>query len=86
MNVRIMKFISSLSYLNSLLASDPAAALFVSLTLGFVIQNTVGPLQIKNTTIYRNDPKFSDIQVWAVGSGTTLFAILSASFGYITTW
>ena len=51
MNVRKMKFISSLSSLNSSLASDPAAALFVSLTLGFVIQNTVGPLQIKNTTI-----------------------------------
>ena len=46
---------------------------------------------------YRNDPKFSDRQVWAnsadpdqtaprgaVWSGSTLFAIASASFGCIT--
>ena len=45
---------------------------------------------------YRNDPKFSDRYVWAnsadpdqtgaVWSGSTLFAILSASFGLITLW
>ena len=48
---------------------------------------------------YRNDPKFSDIYAWAnsadpdqtaprgaVWSGSTLFAILSASFGLITLW
>ena len=36
----------------------------------------------------RNDPKFSDRQVWtgAVWSGSTLFAILSASFGGIGLW
>ena len=46
---------------------------------------------------YRNDPKFSDRYAWAnsadpdqtapreaVWSGSTLFAILSASFGLIT--
>ena len=50
--------------------------------------------------IYRNDPKFSDRQYWAnsadpdqsaprgraVWSGSTLFAIPSASFGLITLW
>ena len=49
--------------------------------------------------IYRNDPKFSDRYAWAnsadpdqtaprgaVWSGSTLFAILSASFGLITLW
>ena len=41
--------------------------------------------------VYRNDPKFSDRQVWtnsagAVWSESTLFAILSASFGLITLW
>ena len=48
---------------------------------------------------YRNVPKFSDRQVWAnsadpdqtaplgaVWSGSTLFAIPSASFGLITLW
>ena len=48
---------------------------------------------------YRNDPKFSDRTAWAnsadpnqtaprgaVWSGSTLFAILSASFGLITLW
>ena len=48
---------------------------------------------------YRNDPKFSDGQAWAnsadpdqtaprgaVWSGSTLFAIPSASFGLITLW
>ena len=48
---------------------------------------------------YRNDPKFSDRYAWAnsadpdqtaprgaVWSGSTLFAILSASFGLITLW
>ena len=48
---------------------------------------------------YRNDPKFSDRYAWAnsadpdqtaprgaVGSGSTLFAIPSASFGLITLW
>ena len=40
--------------------------------------------------VYRNDPKFSDRQAWANSvdpkqtvSGSTLFAILSASFGLI---
>ena len=50
-------------------------------------------------TVYHNDPKFLDRQVWAnsadpdqtaprgaVWSGSTLFAILSASFGLITLW
>ena len=50
-------------------------------------------------SIYRNDPKFSDRKAWAnsadrdqtapkgaVWSGSTLFAILSASFGLITLW
>ena len=50
-------------------------------------------------SIYRNDPKFSDKLVWAiitdpdqtaprgaVWSGSSLFAILSASFGCITLW
>ena len=49
--------------------------------------------------MYRNDPKFSDRYAWAnsadpdqtaprgaVWSGSTLFAILSASFGLITLW
>ena len=47
--------------------------------------------------IYRNDPKFSDRQIWAnsadpdqttgaVWSGATLFAIPSESFGLITLW
>ena len=46
---------------------------------------------------YRNDPKFSDKQVWAnsedpdqtegaVWSGSTLFVILSILFGHITAW
>ena len=48
-------------------------------------------------TVYRNDPKFSDRYAWAnsadpdqtvptgaVWSGSTLFAILSASIGLIT--
>ena len=48
---------------------------------------------------YRNDPKFLDRQAWAnsadpdqtaprgaVWSGSTLFAIPSASFGLITLW
>ena len=48
---------------------------------------------------YRNDPKFSDRYAWAnsadpdqtaplgaVWSGSTLFAIPSASFGLITLW
>ena len=46
---------------------------------------------------YRNDPKFSDRYAWAnstdpdqtagaVWSGSTLFAISSASFGLITLW
>ena len=48
---------------------------------------------------YSNDPKFSDRYAWAnsadpdqtaprgaVWSGSTLFAILSASFGLITLW
>ena len=48
---------------------------------------------------YRNDPKFLDRQVWAnsadpdqtaptgaVWSGSTLFAIPSASFGLINLW
>ena len=42
---------------------------------------------------YRNDPKFSDRQIWAnsvdqgaVWSGSTLFAILPALFGHITPW
>ena len=47
----------------------------------------------------RNDPKFSDIYAWAnsadpdqtaprgaVWSGSSLFAIPSASFGFITLW
>ena len=51
----------------------------------------------KNVPKYRNVPKFSDRQVWtnsadpdqtaprgAVWSGSTLFAIPSASFGCIT--
>ena len=50
-------------------------------------------------TVYRNVPKFSDRQVWvnsvdpdqtaprgAVWSGSTLFAIPSASFGLIALW
>ena len=45
--------------------------------------------------MYRNDPKFYDRYVWAnsadrdqtaVWSGSTLFAIPSASFGLITLW
>ena len=49
--------------------------------------------------IYRNDPKFLDRYAWAnsadpdqtalrgaVWSGSTLFAILAASFGLITLW
>ena len=49
--------------------------------------------------IYRNDPKFSDRYAWAnsadldqtapraaVWSGSTQFAIPSASFGLITLW
>ena len=49
--------------------------------------------------VYRNFPKFSDRQVWAniadpdqtaprgaVWSGSTLFAVPSASFGLITLW
>ena len=45
--------------------------------------------------LYRNDPKFSDKYAWANSadpdqtaplSGSTLFAILSASFGLITLW
>ena len=52
---------------------------------------------MKTYWIYRNDPKFSDRYAWAnsadpdqtaptgaVWSGSTLFAILSASFGLIT--
>ena len=44
---------------------------------------------------YRNDPNFSDRYAWAnsadpdqtaVWSGSTLFAIASASFGLITLW
>ena len=48
---------------------------------------------------YRNDPKFLDRYAWAnsadpdqtaprgaIWSGSTLFAILSASFGHITLW
>ena len=44
---------------------------------------------------YRNDPKFLDRYAWAnsadpdqtaVWSGSTLFAIPSASFGLITLW
>ena len=51
------------------------------------------------TSMYRNDPKFSDRNTWAnsadpdqtaprgaVRSGSTLFAIPSASFGLITLW
>ena len=57
-----------------------------------------GPLALV-TVFYRNDPKFSDRYAWAnsadqdqtaprwaVWSGSTLFAILSASFGLITLW
>ena len=47
----------------------------------------------KNVYMYRNDPKFSDIYVWAnsadlraVWSGSTLFSIPSASFGLMTLW
>ena len=46
--------------------------------------------------MYRNDPKFSDGYAWANsadpdqtvprGAESTLFAILSASFGLITVW
>ena len=49
--------------------------------------------------MYRNDPKFSDRYAWAnsadpvqtalrgeVSSGSTLFAIPSASFGLVTLW
>ena len=56
---------------------------------------TVSPSQYK----HRNDPKFLDRQVWAnsvdpdqtapreaVWSGSTLFAIPCASFGFITLW
>ena len=52
-----------------------------------------------NILIYRNDPKFSDRYAWAnsadpdqtaprgaVWSGSTLFAIPSASFGLTTLW
>ena len=54
---------------------------------------------IKQSRTYRNDPKFSDRYAWAnsadpdqtaptgaVWSGSTLFAIPSASFGLITLW
>ena len=67
----------------------PIENLFVTVELGFQI------LQ-KN---YGNDPKFSDRYAWAnsvdpdqtsprgaVWSGSTLFAIPSASFGLITLW
>ena len=52
----------------------------------------------KYVYVYRNDPKFSDRYAWAnsadpdqtargaVWSGSTLFAIPSASFGHITLW
>ena len=53
----------------------------------------------KNIPFYRNNPKFSDRYAWEniadpdqtaprgeVLSGSTLFAILSASFGLITLW
>ena len=56
-------------------------------------------LQQTVTATYRNDPKFSDRYAWAnsadpdqtaprgaVWSGSTLFAIPSASFGLITLW
>ena len=47
-------------------------------------------LKIAFKGTYRNDPKFSDRQVGAnrgaVWSGSTLFAIPSASFGLITLW
>ena len=46
---------------------------------------------IQKQYMYRNDPKFSDRYAWAnsadpVWSGSTLFAIPSASFGLITLW
>ena len=34
--------------------------------------------------IYRNEPKFSDRQIWADSADSTLFAILFSSFGHIT--
>ena len=55
--------------------------------------------KIKKDGEYRNDPKFLDRYVWAnsadpdqtasrraIWSGSTLFAIPSASFGFITLW
>ena len=52
---------------------------------------------MKRLVVYRNDPKLSDRYTWtnsadpdqtggAVWSGSTLFAIPSASFGHITLW
>ena len=53
------------------------------------------PEDVHEQNGYRNDPKFSDRYAWANSadpaqtaprSGSTLFAIASASFGHITLW
>ena len=63
---------------------------------GFQVMNLTSRVDLDGQT-YRNDPKFSDRYAWAnsadpdqtaprgaVWSGSTLFAIPSASFGLIT--
>ena len=66
---------------------------------GLCDQVKLKPVCSATDASYRNDPKFSDRQVWAnsadpeqtaprgaVWSRSTLFAIPSASFGLITLW
>ena len=65
----------------------------------FVLHHLQDYADVLKTKVYRNDHKFSDRYAWAnsadpdqtaprgaVWSGSTLFAIPSASFGLITLW
>ena len=54
------------------------------ITAYFWVSEIVGFLWYSDQNSYRNDPKFSDRYACAVWSGSTLFAIQSASFGLIT--
>ena len=63
--------------------------LFVCLSVSVCVSSVKRTLNTFENSWYRNDPKFSDSYAWANSadlSGSTLFAILSASFGLITLW
>ena len=94
--ITLQQYLSPLSLSSAWLYGTATLSNFRIITGVFLVSKY---LVILRYVCYRNFPKFSDSQVWAnsvnpdqtaprgaVWSGSTLFAIPSASFGLITLW